>query len=68
MLIETMRREGFEMTVSRPRVLYQADDAGQRLEPMEEVTIDVDEEFASSVVDSLNRRKGNARYAGGGRW
>ncbi|MDB2325367.1 translational GTPase TypA [Alphaproteobacteria bacterium] len=57
-LIEQMRREGFEMTVSRPRVLFQTDEAGKRIEPIEEVTIDVDEEFASTVVDSMNRRKG----------
>jgi len=57
-LIETMRREGFEMTVSRPRVLYKTSVTGERLEPVEEVTIDVDEDFASTVVDSLNRRKG----------
>ena len=69
-LIETMRREGFEMTVSRPRVLYQTDDAGNRLEPMEEVTIDVDEEYSSGVVDGLNRRKGemlDMRAAGAGK-
>jgi GTP-binding protein len=56
-LIETMRREGFEMTVSRPRVLYQNDENGNRLEPVEEVTIDVDEEYSSTVVDKMNRRK-----------
>ncbi len=55
-LIETMRREGFELTVSRPRVLYKYED-GQRLEPIEEVIIDVDSEYASTVIDSLNRRK-----------
>ncbi|MCB1590888.1 MAG: translational GTPase TypA [Alphaproteobacteria bacterium] len=55
-LIETMRREGFELTVSRPRVLYK-EEAGQRLEPIEEVIIDVDEEFQSGVIDSMNRRK-----------
>jgi len=69
-LIETMRREGFEMTVSRPRVLFQTDDAGNRLEPMEEVTIDVDEEYSSGVVDGLNRRKGemlDMRAAGAGK-
>ena len=55
-LIETMRREGFEMTVSRPRVLFKHEN-GQKLEPIEEVTIDVDEEYASSVVDKMNRRK-----------
>ncbi len=56
-LIETMRREGFEMTVSRPKVLFQQDDAGNRLEPVEEVTIDVDEEYSSTVVDKMNQRK-----------
>ncbi|MBI1259130.1 MAG: translational GTPase TypA, partial [Chloroflexi bacterium] len=55
-LIETMRREGFEMTVSRPRVLFK-EEGGQRLEPIEEVTIDVDEEYASTVIDKMNRRK-----------
>ena len=69
-LIETMRREGFEMTVSRPRVLYKKADDGTRLEPIEEVTIDVDEDYASAVVDSLNRRKGemvDMRSAGAGK-
>jgi len=56
-LIETMRREGFEMTVSRPKVLFQEDENGQKLEPIEEVFIDVDEEYSSSVVDQMNRRK-----------
>ena len=68
-LIETMRREGFEMTVSRPRVLMR-DEGGQKLEPIEEVTIDVDEEHASTVIDSLNRRKGemiDMRQAGAGK-
>jgi GTP-binding protein len=55
-LIETMRREGFEMTVSRPRVLYKEEN-GERQEPIEEVTIDVDEEYASTVVDKMNKRK-----------
>jgi len=57
-LIETMRREGFELSVSRPRVLYKNDESGNKLEPMEEVTVDVDEEYASSVIDSMNKRKG----------
>ena len=56
-LIETMRREGFEMSVSRPRVIYKEDDQGNKLEPMEDITIDVDEEFSSSVIDSMNKRK-----------
>ena len=55
-LIETMRREGFEMTVSRPKVLYREEN-GQKLEPIEEVIVDVDEEYASSVIDAMNRRK-----------
>lgn len=55
-LIEQMRREGFELTVSRPRVLYK-DVNGQRHEPIEEVIIDVDEEYSSTVVDSMNKRK-----------
>jgi GTP-binding protein len=55
-LIETMRREGFEMNVSRPRVLIRMED-GKRMEPIEEVTIDVDEEYSSGVVDAMNRRK-----------
>ena len=57
-LIETMRREGFEMSVSRPRVIFQTDKNGNKTEPIEEVTIDVDEEYASSVIDSMNKRKG----------
>jgi GTP-binding protein len=57
-LIETMRREGFELGISRPRVLFRADDAGKRTEPYESVVIDVDDEFASTVVSKLQRRKG----------
>ncbi len=56
-LIETMRREGFELTVSRPKVLYQTDENGVKCEPVEEVIIDVDEEYSSTVVDKMNRRK-----------
>jgi GTP-binding protein len=56
-LIENMRREGFELSISRPRVLYRGEGAG-RLEPVEEVTIDVDEEFAGVVVDKLSQRRG----------
>jgi|TARA_B110000967_G_C18896339_1_gene570921 GTP-binding protein len=69
-LIETMRREGFELIVSRPRVLYKTDDSGGRLEPIEEVIIDVDEEYVSAVVDSMNQRKGSMidmRAAGAGK-
>ena len=58
-LIETMRREGFELSISRPRVLFKTDpETGQRLEPIEEVVIDVDEEYSGVVVDKIARRKG----------
>ena len=57
-LLTQMRREGFEMTVSPPKVLYQKDDNVNRLEPIEEITVDVDEEFSSKIIDSMNRRKG----------
>ena len=56
-LIETMRREGFELTVSRPQVLFKKDDQGRITEPIEEVTIDVDEEYSNSIVDSMIKRK-----------
>jgi len=56
-LIETMRREGFELTVSRPQVLFRKDDQGEILEPIEEVTIDIDEEYSNSIVDSMIKRK-----------
>lgn len=55
-LIETMRRDGFELSVSRPRVLMKEEN-GQKLEPVEEVIVDVDEEYASSVIDKMNKRK-----------
>jgi GTP-binding protein len=58
-LIETMRREGFELAVGRPRVLFQADAAtGQRLEPIEEVVIDVDDAYTGAVVEQISLRKG----------
>jgi GTP-binding protein len=57
-LLTQMRREGFEMTVSPPKVLYQKDEAGNRMEPIEEITVDLDEEFSSKIIDSMNRRKG----------
>ena len=56
-LVETMRREGFELTVSRPYVLFKEDANGKKLEPIEEVTIDVDQEYANTVIDTLNKRK-----------
>ena len=57
-LLTQMRREGFEMTVSPPKVLFQKDDSGNKLEPIEEITVDLDEEYSSKVIDSMNRRKG----------
>jgi GTP-binding protein len=57
-LIETMRREGFELSISRPSVLFKNDPAtGKKLEPMEEVQIDVDSEYVGTVVESMNLRK-----------
>ena len=70
-LIETMRREGFELGVSRPKVLFARDPAsGELLEPIEEVTIDVDEEFSGIVVQKLSERRAEMiamRPSGGGR-
>lgn len=70
-LIEQMRREGFELSISRPRVLFRENaETGRREEPMEEVQIDVDEEFSGIVVEALNLRKGRMtemRPSGGGK-
>jgi GTP-binding protein len=70
-LIEQMRREGFELAISRPRVLFKTDEAtGRRLEPIEEVQIDVDEGYAGIVVEKMSQRKGelmNMRPSGGGK-
>ncbi|MCL2469188.1 MAG: translational GTPase TypA [Alphaproteobacteria bacterium] len=69
-LIETMRREGFELTISRPRVLFKIDEDSQRLEPMEEVMIDVDEQFSGTVVNKMAERKAeltDMRPSGGGK-
>ena len=56
-LIETMRREGYELQVGQPQVIYKEID-GQRCEPIEELTINVPEEFASKMIDMVTRRKG----------
>jgi GTP-binding protein len=69
-LIETMRREGFEIAVSRPRVVYRKDEAGTLLEPIEEVLIDVDEEHSGVVVQKMSERKADMiemRPSGGNR-
>ncbi|HEY4940558.1 MAG TPA: translational GTPase TypA [Rhizomicrobium sp.] len=57
-LIETMRREGFEVSISRPRVLFQTSPKGEKLEPMEEVTVDVDDPYTGVVIDKISQRKG----------
>jgi GTP-binding protein len=70
-LIETMRREGFELSISRPRVLYMDDpETGARMEPIEEAVVDVDEEYAGVVVESMSTRKAEMQEmqpAGGGK-
>jgi GTP-binding protein len=69
-LIETMRREGFELSVSRPKVLLQRNAQGELLEPIEEVIVDVDEEHTGVVVQKLSERKGELiemRPSSGGR-
>ena len=60
-LIETMRREGFELTIGRPRVLFRTDENGQSLEPVEEVIIDVDEAYSGIVVETLSARRADLR-------
>ncbi len=68
-LIETMRREGYELSISRPRVLFR-DEGGARQEPMEEVLVDVDEPYSGTVVSKLSERKAeltDMRPSGGGK-
>lgn len=69
-LIENMRREGFELGIGRPQVVLQKDEAGTVLEPIEEVIIDVDDEYSGAVVQKMQERKGEMiemRPSGGGR-
>ena len=70
-LIEQMRREGYEMSISRPRVLYERNkETGEKLEPVEEVVIDVDDEYSGPVVEAVSTRKGelqDMRPSGGGK-
>ncbi|MFA6117009.1 MAG: translational GTPase TypA [Sphingomonas sp.] len=69
-LIETMRREGFELGISRPRVLFGEDENGGKTEPYEVVIIDVDEEYSGTVVEKMNIRKAemtDMRPSGGGK-
>ena len=65
-LIENMRREGFEFAVSKAEVLYKTDENGKRLEPMELTYIDVPEEYAGVVIEKLSQRKGELRGMGNG--
>ena len=69
-LIETMRREGFELGISRPRVLFREDENGKPTEPYETVVIDVDDEHSGTVVEKMANRKGemtDMRPSGGGK-
>jgi GTP-binding protein len=69
-LIETMRREGFELSISRPRVLFREGEKGEKLEPIEEVTIDVDDAYSGVVIEAMSNRKGemtDMRPSGGGK-
>jgi GTP-binding protein len=64
-LIEGMRREGFEVSISRPRVVFQTDpETGQRMEPVEDVMIDVDDEFTGIVIEKLSARKAELKDMG----
>jgi GTP-binding protein len=69
-LIETMRREGFELSIGRPRVIFREDENGQRIEPFETVQVDVDEAYSGTVVEKMALRKGemtDMRPSGGGK-
>ncbi len=57
-LIETMRREGYEFAVSRPKVIFKTDENGKRLEPMEDLSVEVPEEYVGTVIEKLGSRKG----------
>jgi GTP-binding protein len=63
-LIENMRREGFELSISRPRVVYQTGENGERLEPIEDVVIDVDDEYTGVVIEKLSARKAELKDMG----
>jgi len=69
-LVENMRREGFELAVSRPRVVTRIDPDGTLLEPIEEVTIDVDEDYSGAVIEKMTRKKADLiemKPSGGGK-
>ena len=63
-LIENMRREGFEFAVSKAEVLYKTDESGKKLEPMELAYVDVPEEFSGTVIEKLSQRKGELQNMG----
>jgi GTP-binding protein len=63
-LLEEMRREGYELQVSRPEVIFREDDDGNKLEPIEEVVVEVDSEYAGNVIQSLEERRGELQYMG----
>lgn len=63
-LIENMRREGYEFAVSKAEVLFRKDESGKRLEPMELAYVDVPDEFTGSVIEKLSQRKGELRNMG----
>ena len=63
-LIENMRREGFELSISRPRVVYQTGENGERMEPIEDVVIDVDDEYTGVVIEKLSARKAELKDMG----
>lgn len=63
-LIENMRREGYEFAVSKAEVLYKTDDRNRKLEPMERAYVDVPEEFAGNVIEKLSNRKGELQGMG----
>lgn len=65
-LIENMRREGYEFAVSKAEVLYHTDEHGKKLEPLEVAYIDVPDEFSGTVIDKLSQRKGELRAMGAG--
>ncbi|KAA6232894.1 translational GTPase TypA [Chlorobium phaeovibrioides] len=63
-LIETMRREGYELAISRPQVIMQKDESGAMLEPVEHVTIDIPEEYTGVIIEKMGRRKAEMKHMG----
>jgi len=63
-LIETMRREGYELAISRPQVIMQKDESGAMLEPIEHVTIDIPEEYTGVIIEKMGRRKAEMKHMG----